>query len=1156
MNYKSLLKKIFMYSSYVLSIQLVFCASLLASKVTMGQKAHSLREIWVSMDFEDHKIIDAFNNIEEETGFTFVYLKNEIDQKLTLSGSYDGTNLYDLLSSLSRETGLRFHRVNNNINVKKLRNRRRNRRDPVIIEEKTITGKVTDELGNELPGVNVLLKGTNVGTVTDVSGKYSINVPDDVTTLVFSYIGFLKQEVEVGDRSIVDVRMALDSEMLNEVVVVGYGTQKKVNLTGAVDNIDFEKEIGNRPVGNISQMLQGTLPNVNFSATDGGGEPGAALNINIRGTGTLTGNEGIPFILLDGIPISVAQMNSINPNDIKEVTILKDAASAAIYGARGAYGVILITTKKGEENGKITVNYSTNIAIATPVSLPQLSNSLDFARAYNQAITNDGQAPMFDDNEIQDIIDYQNGVITADTEPNAAGDWYRYWHDGWANYDWFDLMYESAPRQTHSLSVSGGTEKTSYFISGGFFKQLGNLTYADDEYQRSNITVNLRNQTTDWLSFDVSTKYARERNLFPSGGFGGFDKNIIYHQISRLWPVVPLYSPDGSFIVNQDVKRMMDSGRTTEFKNNLLLTLATEIEPIKGWVTRISFNWAANNENRVIEQFRNLIPAPDGTTVNAGHNQNSISRRLIDNTDRLINAITRYEKDFKLHHLGIMVGYEQRIKKEFETTGTRADLITNSLPTFSTATGVQTVDDALFDFSTQGFFARLNYNFNEKFLFETNLRYDGSSFFREGNRWGLFPSFSVGYNMAKENYWAPLEKVISLFKLRGSWGSLGNHDPELAARYQELMSAGQSSWIIGGQRAVIVAAPNLISPDLTWETSTTFNVGLDATIFDRLQINFDWYRRVTSDMVGPAVSLPATLGTGAPQENNSELETKGWELILGWQGNVNAVGYSVRLNVSDNRSVVLRYPNDSGTLDDWFDGRVIGDIHGLTTSGFFESDAEAAEAPDQSLFWNSWGAGDIRYADLDNDGVISQGEWTKDNMGDYQVIGNNTPRYSYGLNLGASFKGFNLSVLVQGVAKRDIALSESTNLFWGFRGSQWQNTIHRQALNYWTPERTDAYFPKPYMSSQHLKNTQTQTRYLQNGAYMRLKNVQLSYQLPETLISKLGLNSLQVYFSGDNLLTFTDLIDTFDPETVDGAWGDGKIYPLQRVFSAGLNVSF
>jgi len=1026
---------------------------------------------------------------------------------------------------------------------------------PFQQSERIITGKVIDgEGGSVLPGVTVLIKGTSTGAVTDTDGNFRLTLVQDTATLIFSFIGYATQEIQVTDQTTLNIELLPSVTTVEEVVVVGYGTKKKSNLTGAVDDINIDEEIGQRPVANLPQMLQGAVPNLNVSTTGSGGEPGAANNLNIRGIGTITGDGGSPYILLDGIPITVSQLNSINPSDVESVSVLKDAASAAIYGSRGAYGVILITTKKGNP-GDVQVELSSNLAYASPTVLPEMANSLDFANAYNQAVINGGSQPMFTEEEIQDIIDFQNGLIPNETEPNETGTNWRYWEDGYANYDWFDVMYKDwAPRQQHRLSVSGGSDNTTFYLSGNYFEQLGNLEFGNDEYDRLNFTANLKNQATDWLSFDISAKYAREDQVIPSGGFGGYDKNIMYHQISRLWPVVPKYGPDGQ-IVNADILRIERSGDTRTITNNTILQANANIEPIKGWVTRVSYNWNLTNQN--VERIRliNLQERPDGTSVNVGYNPDQIYRSFDERTNQLLYITSTYDASIGDHTFGGLAGYEQRLQKTTFLGGSRSEFITPNLPTVSTSVGEERAFDALSQFSTQGVFGRLNYSFKDKYLIELNARYDGSSFFREGKRWGFFPSASVGYNIARESFWEPIVNTVGLFKLRASWGQLGNHDPALAGLYQELLPSGNSSWLIDGSRPAVIGAPGLISPSLTWETVTSLNFGLDAAFFNnRLEMNFDWYDRTTSDMIGPAEALPELLGTAAPRENNAELRTRGWEIVLRWRGEIGELGYTISANLSDNVTTVEKYNNPTNILSTFREGQELGEIWGYETVGYFESDAAAAEAPDQSFLFSRWTAGDIQYADLNSDGVIDIGENTADNPGDLRIIGNNLPRYAYGFNLGANWKALALNVFLQGVARRDYMFSTSTNLFWGFRGNQWQNTITEVHLDYWTPDNTDAYFPKPYMTGEHVKNTRSQTKYLQDASYLRLKNIQLTYTIPTTFAQRIGLSILQLYFSGENLATITDLSDNFDPEALGGAWGAGKIYPLQRVLSLGINA--
>jgi TonB-linked SusC/RagA family outer membrane protein len=1023
--------------------------------------------------------------------------------------------------------------------------------------DREISGRVTNEsTGDGIPGVTVLVKGTTRGTVTDIDGDYALLVDqENPGTLVFSFIGYEVREIEVGNQSVINATLSESTTGLDEVVVVGYGTKKKSNLTGAVDDLNFAEEIGERPVPNITNMLQGTLPNLNVSPTNAGGEPGASNNLNIRGTGTLTGNGGSPFILLDGLPITVNQMNAINPNDVESISVLKDAASAAIYGARGAYGVILITTKKGVADQGVKVDYAATFAFAAPTVLPKMSNSLDFANAYNLAATNAGRQAVFDDQELQDIRNYQEGNISTDTEPNVNGNGWRYWTDGYANYDWYDVMFrENAPRQQHRLSVSGGAGKNTYYISGNFFEQQGNLRYGNDQYDRLNFTVNMKNQATDWLSFDISAKYARENQLLPTGGFGSFSTDIMYHQISRMWPVNPLRNPDGE-IMNFDVRRIQQSGDTERFIDNTILQAGTDIKILPGLNTRLSYSWNLTSTDEERLRFRNLIPLPDGNFQNVGYNPDEISRFFDKRSNQLFNIINTYNKSIGDHNLDALVGYEQRVVENTSIRGNRSEFITSGIPSVSTAVGEERVFDATNQWSTQGAFARLGYNYKEKYLVEFNARYDGSSFFREGKRWGFFPSVSAGYNLAREDFWAPLENTIGMLKIRGSWGQLGNHDASLANLYQEFLPAGTTTWLLNNGRPVVIRSPGLVSPNLSWETVTSTNIGLDAALVDnRLEVAFDWFDRTTSNMIGPAEALPALLGANAPRENNAELQTRGWEAVLRWRGKFGEVDYTISANIGDNKTIVTRYNNPTNILSTFREGQVLGEIWGMETEGVFQSDAAAEGTADQSFFFPRWGAGDIQYRDLNGDGVIDYGENTSDNPGDRRIIGNNNPRYAYGTTLNLNYQGFNLMILVQGVAQRDIMFTRSTNLFWGFRGNQWQNSVHQPHLDFWTEENTDAYFPKPYMTGEHVKNTREQTRYLQNASYVRLKNIQLSYSLPSSLLNRIGLRSVQIFFSGENLLTFTNLFENFDPEGLGGGWGAGKTYPLQRVLSTGLNV--
>ena len=1024
-------------------------------------------------------------------------------------------------------------------------------------DQNTITGVIADDKGTPLPGVTILVKGTSNGVASDFDGKYSIKVQKN-DILIVTFVGYITQEILVDSQTTINITLKEETSELEEVVVVGYGTQKKINLTGAVSSVNISKDLGERPVGNITSMLQGVLPGLSVSTSNSGGEPGAALNINIRGAGTLTGNGGRPYILVDGIPYSAAELNSLNPDDIENVTVLKDAASAAIYGSKGAYGVILINTKKGALGAKAKVEYSSNWAYSSPTNIPKMADSYNFALMVNQAQINSGQTPWFSEDQLQKIIDFQNGLITDEAD-DADGD--GNWDGGkraYANNDWYDIFFKNnVPRTKHDLSVRGGDQKTTYFLSGSFFDQEGALKFGADHYDRLNLTTNISTEVSKWLTVKAIARYAKEEEDFPSGGFGNFTRHIMYHQMSRTHPTSALYDPEGN-VIDANALRMSDAGRQIKQTHTSFFNFSGVLEPVKDWVTTLTYNKNIKSAFTDREEFKAEFAQADGEIVNRGYSPESIEKiARLDERD-LFNIVSSYNYSIKeRHNIAVLIGYEQRLDQYSLVGAERLELLTQEVPTINTSIGEQYASDAEGHFATQGVFARFKYNFKEKYLLEFNGRYDGSSYFKEGNRWGFFPSISGSYVLSKESFFR--SKFINVLKLRASWGSLGNHDPALANRYTALMPGGTNQWLEDGKQLVFINAPAIISPTLTWETVTTTNFGIDAAFFNnRLNTTFELYQRVTSDMIGASSIVPVTLGTAAPVVNNAELSVDGWELSMSWRDRIgDDFSYGIGFNISDNTGKITGENEPTGILNTRRLGNFLGDIWAYTSVGFYETDEAAAAGPDQSKFHNRWLAGDMEYADLNGDGRIDNGTNTINDHGDMSIIGNSRAHYNYGINFNASYKGIDLSILFQGVAKRDYLFTNTTNLYYGFRGNFWQSSYISSATNYWTAENPDAFFPKPYNTGEHRKNTQPQTKYLEDASYIRLKNLQIGYSLPSAVLKSTGfINSLRLYISGENLWTKTDLNENFDPETLGGSWGDGKIYPPSRVISLGMNLSF
>ena len=521
------------------------------------------------------------------------------------------------------------------------------------------------------------------------------------------------------------------------------------------------------------------------------------------------------------------------------------------------------------------------------------------------------------------------------------------------------------------------------------------------------------------------------------------------------------------------------------------------------------------------------------------------------------NIYSDYSKTIGDHYFKVMAGFNAELYKTGSLTGFGTDLITPTVPELNTTQDNKNTYNSASELAIAGFFGRVNYNYKERYMLEANLRYDGSSRFIGDKRWGLFPSFSLGWNIAREEFFEPLNSVVGTLKLRGSWGQLGNNETDAWYPFFQTMPTGttNSGWLLNGVRQNTAGTPGIVSSLLTWETVESWNVGVDFGLFNnRLTGSFDYYQRYTYDMVGPAPTLPGILGTSAPAINNADMKSYGWEMELSWRDRINEFNYGVRFTLADGQREVTKYPNESGDINTWYAGKLDGTIWGYTTVGI----AQTQEEMDKHLENNKpnwgtgWAAGDVMFADLNGDGIVSNGSNTLEDHGDITIIGNNKPRYKFGLTLDGAWKGIDFSVFFQGVLKRDYMLSGP--YFWGANGGQWQSTCFVEHLDYWTPENTDAYYPRPDFSS--TKNQQTQTGYLQNAAYLRVKNAQIGYTLPKVWTKKAGMESVRIYVSGDNLLTFSDMISVFDPETLGGDWGDGKLYPLQRTISVGINVNF
>ena len=1020
-------------------------------------------------------------------------------------------------------------------------------------------GVVTDTTGETVIGASVVVKGTTNGTITGLDGDFSLSGVTKGSILVVSFVGYQNTEVKWNGQPLTIV-LKEDTKVLDEVVVVGYGTQKKANLSGAVAAVDG-KVLQDRPITNIGQGLQGVVPNLNITMNNGGA-PGATSSFNIRGNTSLNG--GSPLVLVDNVQMDA---NLVNPDDIESISVLKDAASASIYGARAAYGVILITTKKGKKSDKPTVSLSATGYWQSPALTFHNVNSMQYLTMMDEAYQNDGGSGHYFKSQVyQYAEDYFNGKYDSPVFFDTAYDTYKYGYCG--NTDWWDELYKTSFSQIYTANISGGNDRTTYYASVSMNDQGGILKAGDDKYNKYNANVNISSNITKWLNVSAKIAHTYTDELHPTGGTTAMNSTA-YSGLSSysgmmkgdLSPLMPVKHPDGHYAGQGSYTNpvaIMEQGGNAQYKqNDLWMTGAVKITPIKGLVINADYTWNfyGKSSNQHVQNFYDYTAVPGTENYYPWTNPSSVTVTNNDDYYNAFNAFAEYTFSLKeKHNFKVMVGYNQENKhKKYHYAG-RKNLIDSSNPSLNLAYGDMAMNGSETHWSVNGFFARINYDYKGKYLLELNGRYDGSSKFPHGDRYAFFSSASVAWRVSEEKFWEPIRGWFDNFKLRASYGSLGNQalDESRYGNFPYLATYGINTKygaLLNGTRPGAVSVPGLVSASFTWETVNQIDFGFDASFFGgRLNTSFDWYRRNTKDMLTAGQALPAVLGTSVPQENAADMKTVGWEVSLEWNDRLsNGFGYHIKGVLSDYQASITKFSNPTKLLGTHYVGEKLNEIWGYVSNGLFQSDEDAKAADQSYLSGGSWGAGDVKYEDLNNDGKIDIGKNTLDDSGDRKIIGNSTPRYSYGITAGFDYKGFDFEMFWQGIGKRDYWLGGSQ--FWGFT-DEWCTPL-TSSLDYWTEDNRDAYFPRLHHYGVNGGNHQVSTRYLQNAAYLRLKNVVLGYTIPRSITEKVKISRLRVFVQGENLLTFTPLIDSYDPETLNN-----MTYPINKKISVGLNLTF
>lgn len=1077
-----------------------------------------------------------------------------------------------------------------------------------------VSGRILDSSGQPVPGASVIEKGTTNGVNTDIDGKFTISVKSGAS-LEVSCIGY--ETVNVAASENLSVTLREDTQFLDEVVVVGFGTQKKVNMTGSVAAVDVDKAFGSKPITDVSKGLQGVVPGL--SITYNSNDLNASPTMKIRGTGSING-DNTPLILLDGV--EVPDLSFVNPDNIKSISVLKDAASSSIYGSRAAWGVVLITSKDGSAvKDKVSITYSNNFSWNQPIGLPKYITDKKGVLAQLE----EGMIAQknVDGSRIEAFGMYYDTIGKGITtwfdkySGNLSNPVYKYGEDyefieGTPYYyrvsDPNKEIFKTSFSQTHNLSVNGNTGKTNYNIGLGYTMNDGTLKAAKkNDVKRYNLNLSTNTQVKNWLNIGTKVMYVEKEYDYPYGYSQSKGATGLLYYVMRFPAFFPFGISDGSkladgtyasdsaatgeglyfrhgnaYVANESICSSKDQYLT--LGGNVRINLAPGLS-FYGDYTRGRYNY----ENRSMRQPYYVanwsFPKKAAVTTN-----DFLERTYVSKITNTYNAYFDYLFDIqKQHNFAIKVGANAEDLR-YDSQSVKVNGVQDvEHPTLNLTDGKNEgiVDESLRHRATAGFFGRINYNYKEKYLLELNGRYDGSSSFRTGKQWAFFSSASAGYRISEEKFWTNIKPYVPTLKVRASYGSVGNQALDSWYPYISTMATETVSWVGTDMNQVsTTTTPSAVNPDMTWEKIRTLDIGFDAGFFNNeLNVTFDWYQRRNVGMLVAGNEIVRYAGIAvAPLENGGDMKTNGWELQIDYNHAFNK-DFAIygTFTLSDAKSEITKWNNTTGALNSWYKGKKLGEIWGFETDRYFNSSDVNPDGtlktgtPDQSYLQNGsfrFGAGDIKYKDLSNDGKIDTGKGTIDDHGDLKRIGNQLPRYEYSLRVGAMLKGFDVEVLLQGVGKRD--MWSTSSLFVPHAAGAQMNIFENQ-LDYWTESNQNARFPRPYINgafgslsglpgNSGCNNFAPQTKYLNNLAYLRVKNFTVGYTLPQNLTRKIFVEKLRFYFSAQNLFTFDHIDGVMDPECTGGSSTTytngmdmtmaGRAMPFNRQWSCGLQITF
>lgn len=1139
----------------------------------------------VSISLKDATVKGVADALTKQTGILFSYDADLNSMSLgEVKVSHKNSSLTSILDEVFANKGVKYSVVGVTVVLSRTKSS----------GKRTITGQVNDASGMPVPGAVVMVVGQSGGTVTDGSGRFSMPASDGEVTLAVQCLGYV-EKTQLLSASADNIVMTIDEDALSidETVVVGYGVQKKVNLTGAISTVSSEN-LENRTAPTLTHMLQGSVPGLNVTTSSG--RPGNSASINIRGINSING--GSPLVLVDG---AEGDLSRVNPADVESISVIKDASAAAVYGARASFGVILVTTKNGTEaDGMATVRVNSRFGWEAPTTSTEFENRGYYSVYLNDLFyraANGTNYTYYTQSDMQELWARVN-----DKRENPARPWVMIdQRDGrdtylyYANTDWYhELFRDRRPNQQHSVSLSGGTAHVKYLLSGSYNREEGIFRRNTDKLDKYSFRSKISFDIKKWLNLTNNTSYYKYRYRYP----GPSDVNTAFSLMTvHALASYPAHNPDGTSIgytsfannnyVMDGLLTILDNPnyKNEDNKDNLSTTTELTIKPLASLEIRANFTYALN-QNRYMNRATNTeYSRYPGETVQVTNSRSIDSLKEKTETQHYYatNIYATWTKSIaQAHNIKLMAGFNWETKHYKDVGAKGYYLMSQTLndlnlvgsdadgnPRMETSGGQN-------EYALEGFFGRLNYDYKGRYLFEASGRYDGTSRFASSHRWGIFPSMSLGWRISEEKFFAPIKNTMNNFKLRYSYGSLGN---QLVGYYDYIrkIAIGTGSYTFGsGTKPTIATIGAPVASNLTWEKTLQHDLGVDLAFFgNRLMFTADAYIRDTKDMLTAGVALPAVYGASSPKMNAADLRTKGYEFQLSWRDGFNLFGkpfnYSVTASFSDYITEITKFDNPERTFaKSYYVGMRMGEIWGYHTGGLFRSDAEAADYKIDQTFVNQaiisaagdergLHGGDVKFLDLNGDGVVNQGKNTVDDPGDRTIIGNNQPRYNYGINLSLQYFGFDFGIFFQGVGWAPAA---NNVLFYGPYARPYATLIPKDFhKKIWSEDNPDSYLPRPrgYVGlGSNRELTVPSDRYLQDISYCRLKNLTFGYTLPKFITDKIGMGPVRFSFSGENLAywsPFKKHTKYIDPEMAKTN-STNRIYPWQKSFMFGIDLTF